>query len=298
MAKLRSIVLRNYRRFTGEIELPLDPGINLITMPAGQGKTTLLEAVSWGLLGTELVAEPEQVPNIEALGKGMTDVLVGLEFVNGERLERQALFSCVAGEVTQEAWSWRLIDVASGQVIDEGNVGEDFADQQERLFPETCVHANLINGPALRRAVQGGRSGVERAVNTSNNWCTSDLSLRCAIEATGLFLALCPEAKVDALAYDPEGRLEMSMRGPLTETEVHLALLSHAVAFAKENTKVCPIFLDDPFDPTDVLDRTRLFQALVEWLPSRQVVFLLSDHRDIAALRSTGTVDKELEIRG
>ena len=97
MAKLRSIVLRNYRRFAGEIELPLDPGMNLISIPAGLGKTSILEAISWCLLGTELVSEPEQVPNIEELGKGMADVLVGLEFVNGERLERFALFSYRTG---------------------------------------------------------------------------------------------------------------------------------------------------------------------------------------------------------
>ena len=83
-----------------------------------------------------------------------------------------------------------------------------------------------------------------------------------------------------------------------TEAGVHLALLSHAVAFAKENATVCPIFLDDPFDRTDGLDRTAQFQALVGSLPSRQVVFLLSEPRDIDALRSTGQVDKELEIRG
>ena len=298
MAKLRSIVLRNYRRFAGEIELPLDPGINLISIPAGLGKTSILEAVSWCLLGTELVAEPEQVPNIEALGKGMAEVLVGLEFVNGERLERYALFSYLAGEVEQEAWGWRLVDAASGKVIREGDSGDDFADQQERLFPESCVHANLINGPALRQAVAGCRGGVERAVSSSNNWCTSDLSVRCSMEATGLFLSLCPEAPVNALGYDPDGRLEMTVHGPLTEAEVHQALLSHAVAFAKENARVCPIFLDDPFGPIDDLDRNAQFEALVGSLPSRQVVFLLSDPRDIAALRSTGKVDKELEIRG
>ncbi len=298
MAKLRSLLLRNYRRFAGEIELPLDPGINLIAIPAGLGKTSILEAVSWCLLGTELVCEPEQVPNIEALGKGMADVLVGLEFVNGERLERFALFSYVSGGVEREAWGWRLVDAASGKVIIEGDDGDDFADQQERLFPETCVHANLINGPALRRAAEGCRSGVERAVNSSNNWCTSDLSLRCSMEATGLFLSLCPQAPVNALSYGPEGRLEVSVHGPLTETEVRLALLSHAVAFAKESAKVCPIFLDDPFGQADELDHAALFKRIVEMLPSRQVVFLLSGQKDIADLRSTGRVDKELEIRG
>jgi hypothetical protein len=238
------------------------------------------------------------VPNVEAMGKGMAEVLVGLEFVNGERLERYALFSYLAGEVEQEAWGWRLVDAASGNVISEGDGGDDFADQQERLFPESCVHANLINGPALRQAIAGGRSGVERAVGSSNNWCTSDLSLRCSMEATGLFLSLCPEAPVNALGYDPDGRLEMTMHGPLTGAEVQQAVLSHAVAFAKENVKVCPIFLDDPFGLVDGADRNALFNALVGALPSRQVVFLLSDQRDIAALRSTERIDKELEIRG
>jgi DNA repair exonuclease SbcCD ATPase subunit len=91
MAKLRSLTLINYRRFAGEIELPLDPGVNMIVMPPGMGKTTILEAVSWCLLGTELVADPEQVPNAEALGAGMAEVRVALTFTNGERLERASL---------------------------------------------------------------------------------------------------------------------------------------------------------------------------------------------------------------
>jgi hypothetical protein len=298
MAKLRSVVLRNYRRFAGEIELPLDPGVNLIAAPTGQGKTSILEAVSWALLGPELVSEPDQVPNVEALGKGMAEVLVGLEFVNGERLERFALFSYLSGEVEQEAWGWRLVDIESGAIIAQVDEGEEFADQQERLFPETCVHANLINGPGLRRSLEGCRSGVERAVDSSNNWCTSDLSLKASMEATGLFLALRPDAPVNTLGYDPQGRLEMSLQGPLTESDVQLALLSHALAFAKENAKVCPLFIDDPFSTVDAPDRGPLFRAILDALPARQLVFLLSDERDIAALRATGRVDKELEIRG
>jgi hypothetical protein len=298
MAKLRSIVLRNYRRFAGEIELPLDPGVNLIVIPTGQGKTSILEAVSWGLLGPELVTEPEQVPNVDALGKGMAEVLVGLEFVNGERLERFALFSYLSGEAEQEAWGWRLVNAGSGEVLAQGDGGEEFADQQERLFPETCVHANLINGPGLLRTLEGCQSGVERAVDSSNNWCTSDLSLRCSMEATGLFLAFRPEAPVNTLGYDPEGRLEMSVHGPLTRSDLQLALLSHALSFAKENAKVCPIIIDDPLSGVEAADRKGLFDAILDALPSRQLIFLLSDEGDVAALRATGRIDKELEIRG
>jgi hypothetical protein len=298
MAKLRSAILRNYRRFAGEILLPFDQNVNMIVIPAGQGKTSILEAVSWCLLGTDLVSQPDQIPNADALGAGMAEVLVGLEFTNGERLERFAQFSCIDDKVEQQRWGWRLVEAGSGKVIEEGSDGDDFADQQERLYPEICVHAGLISGPQLDTTLQGCPSGVERGVQCSNVWCTTDLSLRSSMEATSLFLALRPEAPVDCLGYDPDGRLELQIHGTLDRSDIHLALLSHALAFAKESARVCPIFIDDPFSGVSDQDRQRLFNALLDAMKGCQLIFLLSEGMDTAALRATGRVDKELEIRG
>ena len=298
MAKLRSIILRNYRRFAGEIALPLDPGTTMVIVPPGHGKSTVLEAIAWGLLGTALVPRPGDVPNADAVGAGQAEVMVGLEFVNGERLERSAWFSRAGEEVKQERWGWRLVDAGSGTALAEGDDGEDFADQQERLFPEGCVHANLISGPGLGAALRGARTGAERAVECSNVWCTSDLSLRASMEATGLFLSWRPDAPVNTLGFDPQGRPEVSACGPLDEGDLHLALLALALAFAKENGRTCPVLLDDPFGPAGDRDRMALFGPVLEAMDGRQLVFLLSDELDALALRSTGRVDKELEIRG
>lgn len=296
MAKLSSILLVNYRRFLGEIKIHLDPGVNLIAIPAGRGRSTLLEAISWCLLGNELVSEPGQVPNVDALGSGMAEVMVSLSFVNGETLERYALFSNEGGVVVQQGWGWRLRRSGDSSIIAEGDDAEEYAEQQERLFPEACVHADLMDGSDMMHIMYGRLSGPERAVQCSDNWCTSDLSLRCAMEATGLFHRLCLEGNVDALDYGPEGRLELSLSAPPSETGVRLALLCHALAFARENAPVCPIILADPLGESS--DRPEQYRHILDMFPSRQLIFLLSDEGDIAALRSTGRVDKEIEIRG
>ncbi len=296
MAKLTSILLVNYRRFHCEIEIPLDPGVNLIAIPAGKGRSTLLEAISWCLLGNELVSDPGQVPNQDALGSGMAKVMVSLSFVNGETLERYAMFSKEAGEVAQQGWGWRLRRSADASIIAEGDDAEEFTEQQERLFPEACVHANLIDGSDLMHIMHGRESGPERAVHCSDNWCTSDLSLRCAMEATGLFHRFFPEGSVDALDYGPEGRLELTLNAPPSVSEVRLALLSHALAFARENAPVCPVIMADPLGES--VERPERYRHILDLFPSRQLIFLLSDAEDIDALRSTGRVDKELEIRG
>ncbi len=202
MAKLRSLTLINYRRYAGEIELPLDPGVNLIVIPPGMGKTTILEAISWCLLGNELVADPEQVPNAEALGAGMAEVRVAMTFVNGERLERFALYARTDDRVERQGWGWRLTG-GDGAVIAEGDDAGEFAEHAERLFPEACVHANLISGGSLERVTRGGASGPERAIRCSDTWCTSDLSIRCSMAATELLTGLCPSAPVRTLGYDP-----------------------------------------------------------------------------------------------
>jgi len=296
MAKLTSILLVNYRRFHGEVEMPLDPGVNLIAIPAGRGRSTLLEAISWCLLGNELVSDPGQVPNLDALGSGMAKVMVSLSFVNGETLERYALFSDESGEVAQQGWGWMLRRSADAGIIAEGDDAEEFAEQQERLFPEACVHANLIDGSDLIHIMHGRQSGPERAVQCSDNWCTSDLSLRCAMQATELFHRLCPGGGIDALDYGPEGRLELTLNAPPSLSEVRLALLSHALAFARENAPVCPVIMADPLGES--VERPEQYRHILDLFPSRQLIFLLSDADDIEALRSTGRVDRELEIRG
>jgi hypothetical protein len=295
MAKLSSVTFVNYRRFAGEVEIPLDRGVNLIVVPPGMGKTTILEAIAWCLLGNDMVPDPRKVPNAEALGAGMTKVAVALKFVNGESLERFALFSVIDDEVEQQGWGWRLFD--DQKVIALGDDGGEFTDHAERLFPEACVHANLISGPSLARTAAGGRSGPERAVECSNTWCTTDLSLRCSMEATEIFLRLRPDAPVRTIGYDPEGRLEATVEGPLSTDEIIAAVLSHALAYAKEHATVCPLFLDDPLANSGALDRHRAFSEIVRALPSRQLIFILSDPLDVEALRGIGP-DKELEIRG
>ncbi len=295
MAKLTSITMVNYRRFSGEISIPLDPEVNLIALPCGRGRTTILEAISWCLLGNELVSDPGDVPNVDALGSGMAEVKVALSFVNGETLERFALFSRTPEGVEQQGWGWKLMRSSDHQVTAEGDDGEEFTEQQERLFPEACVHANLIDGTDIIAVATGRPSGPERAVQCSDHWCTSDLSLRCAMQATGLFHRLCPPGGVDALDYGPDGQLELTMNAPPTTTEVRLALLSHALAFARENAPVCPVIMVDPLG--EVGDAHR-YEEILDSLPSRQLVFLLADAGSIDALRATGRVDKELEIRG
>jgi hypothetical protein len=297
MAKLRSLTLINYRRYAGEIELPLDPGVNLIAIPPGMGKTTILEAISWCLLGNELVADPEQVPNADALGTGMAEVRVAMTFVNGERLERFALYARTDDRVEKQGWGWRLTG-EDGAVVAEGDDAAEFTEHAERLFPEACVHANLISGDSLDRVARGGASGPERAIQCSDTWCTSDLSIRCSMAATGLFMGMCPEAPVRTLGYDAEGRPELTIEGTLTPQQVQLAVLGHAIAFAGEGMGVCPLFLDDPLEGARAGDRKELFSAVLDSLQGKQVVFLLSDQEDIDSLRATGRVDKELEIRG
>jgi hypothetical protein len=78
--------------------------------------------------------------------------------------------------------------------------------------------------------LRGCPSGPERAIPCSDHWCTSDQPLRCAVRATDLFHRLCPEGGVDMLDYGPDGRLMVTARRPLGGEEVHMALLSNALA--------------------------------------------------------------------
>jgi hypothetical protein len=193
------------------------------------------------------VADPEQVPNADALGTGMAEVRVAMTFVNGERLERFALYARTDDRVEKQGWGWRLTG-EDGAVVAEGDDAAEFTEHAERLFPEACVHANLISGGSLDRVARGGASGPERAIQCSDTWCTSDLRIRCSMAATGLFMGMCPEAPVRTLGYDAEGRPELTIEGTLTPQQVQLAVLGHAIAFAGEGMGVCPLFLDDPLE--------------------------------------------------
>lgn len=294
MAKLRSVTMVNYRRFAGEIELPLDPGITLIEIPPGGGKSTVLEAIAWCLLGE---GEPEQIPNASVLEVGRAEVAVALTFVHGERLERRALFSRVDDAVHEDQWGWALTD-GKGRVIEEGTDRRDLADHVQRLFPEECVHSNLISGASLTSAARGGRSGPEKAVECSDIWCTSDLPLRASYQATDMFLRMRPDAPVNTLGYDPEGRLDVSVEESLTPDEVAAAVLCHALAYAKENGSVCSVLIEDPMHAMRESDPFPVFAETVASFPSQQLVFLLSRAEDLAAVRVTGRVRRELEIRG
>lgn len=51
MSKLNSITLSNLRKFGPDVEIELSPGATIILAPNGTGKTTLFEAIEFGLTG-------------------------------------------------------------------------------------------------------------------------------------------------------------------------------------------------------------------------------------------------------
>lgn len=54
--------LVNYRRFISQHEIPLDPGVNLVFIPPGRGRSTLPEAIPWCLLDNDMVATRRRYP--------------------------------------------------------------------------------------------------------------------------------------------------------------------------------------------------------------------------------------------
>ena len=49
MSKLNSITLTNLRKFGPGVEIELSPGATIVLAPNGTGKTTLFEAIEFGL---------------------------------------------------------------------------------------------------------------------------------------------------------------------------------------------------------------------------------------------------------
>ena len=51
MSKLNSITLSNLRKFGSEVTIELSPGATILLAPNGTGKTTVFEAIEFGLTG-------------------------------------------------------------------------------------------------------------------------------------------------------------------------------------------------------------------------------------------------------
>lgn len=290
MAPLQSIVLRNYRRFRGEVEIPLSGGIDVITAPPGHGKSSLAEAVAWCLVGRGPLTAASEVVNIDAMAEGDPDVLVSLTFRGEEEVVLERSLTAVAGVGLKERTAARV----------GGREGEDLDAWREELFPTPCLDSNIISGAAIGRVMQGERTGTERAVEGMPWWTITDALLRCSLEATGLFLSLAPDAAVSCVLFDERGRpmvqcLEPERMGPL---EQYFLVLSTALAFARESCPHVPVIMDDPFAGLDKEAAERAAEAVTEFMEGRQLVLLLSEPAEAAAVRATGRMEKELEIRG
>lgn len=275
MALLRSVVLRNYRRFAGEVELNLAPGLNLVHGPPGMGKSTIVEAVAWCLLG------PEALPaGTEVRSAGVADeAMVSLSFFAED-------------EPT-------LVRTERGpQALRRGKADpRPFSQAREALFPAHCVPSNLISGTVLQRFLQGSPSGTERAVGTDRGWWGRDAAFRSSMEATCLFLSLVPDSAAVCLDFDPQGRpgVQLSRADPLTPEERYLATLASILGFARESCPDAPLLLDEPFLGLR-RDRARAVEATIDFLAGRQCVLLLSDPEDVGTVRERA--DRELEVRG
>lgn|GEM_PF-1117189 len=289
MALLQSIVLRNYRRFRGEIEVPLSAGIDLICAPPGGGKSSLAEAVAWCLVGRSGAAASEVV-NTDALAEGDPDVLVTLTFQAGGEVALERSLTAVAGVGLKERTAVRA----------EGKEEDDLAAWREELFPAACIDSNIISGAAIVRSLQGERTGTERAVEAMSEWAFGEAYMRSSLEATSLFLAMVPDAAVSCLLFDERGRPVVQCYAPerLGPAEHHLLLLASALAFARESCPAVPVILDEPFEGLDEVTAERAVEAVTEFMAGRQLILLLSKPAEVAAVRATGRVDKELEIRG
>lgn len=296
MAVLRSITMRDYRRYQGEVELELGDDVTVISMPLGNGKTTVLEAITWCLFGSG-AADTSEIANAQEMCRGGAEVMVALGFEGGARLERSA--SCPAdGGAEAQNIRWSLVDQNGKAAQGRPNDEDEFIDLQEELFPNACAYSNLVSGPGL----MGGSGRIEKAVMASGEWCCTDLPLRAGAQATALFFEACPSSMIDLVAYDPIGRPEVGIDpgGEVEAQEVQMALLAHSLGFIKAHDRDgnCPIFLDDPFHGMGAELKGRALRAMLNFFEGRQVIFLLSDPSEVEALRAAGAVDKELEIWG
>lgn len=243
------------------------------------------------------------MPNAIELASGHAEVMVAIDFAKDRlRLERSATFLLAQEGGRLQSTRWSVIDQGDKEALtcSERERSEEVVGYQERLFPETCAYSNLISGPCLGAVLTGGRGGVERAVESSNMWCCSDLPLRSSADATRLFSDICPSSTISGISYDPSGHLEVQLSSPAAvgPHELRVALLSHALGFAKENERTCPIILDEPFHSLGPDVKERTISVLLDFLAGRQVIFLLSNEEEVAVLRASGRLDRELEIWG
>ena len=280
MAFIRSMVLRNYRRFRGEIELPFSGGIDIIQTPPGMGKSSIAEAVAWCLAGGMPHDELMNVEGREA-GEG---TLVALTFADDDGTVLERSISNIEGG-PRERTAVRL----------EGA----FERRREELFPSACIDSNIISGPSMGRVMSGERSGGERAVERMKGWSSSDALLRSSMEATSLYLAMVEEPSASCILFDERGRPSVQCEGAATigPTEHRAVVLASAVAFARENCPGVPIILDEPFEQLGE-HSARAAEATAEFMEGRQLIMLLSGMSGIERLRATGKVGKELEIKG
>ncbi len=280
MASVLSIVLRNYRRFRGEIELPLSGGIDIIQTPRGMGKSTIAEAVAWCLAGG---MSRDEVMNDEGRLAG-EETMVSLAFADPRRTVLERSISRSSGGMREHA-----------KVRPEG----DFEQKREELFPMSCIDSNLISGISLERVMHGARTGGERAAERMRGWGASDAPLRASMEGTALYLAMMPETEISCIVFDQGGRPGVQCDSADISADEHRAVvLSSALAFARESCPGVPVILDEPFEGMSEHTAGRAAEAVAEFMEGRQLVLLLSGTNAIEVMRSTGKVDKELEIKG
>ncbi|HHT74517.1 MAG TPA: AAA family ATPase [Methanomassiliicoccaceae archaeon] len=282
MAPVLSIVIRNYRRFRGEIELPLSGGMDVIQIPPGMGKSSVAEAVAWCLTG--VMSRPDVI-NVEALEAG-EDTMVSLTFSDADNTVLERSMSHVAGVGLMERPTVRPVG--------------SFEERREQLFPSACIDSNIISGASIGRVMQGERTGGERALEQMKGWMASDAILRSSMEATSLYLSMVSDPAVSCLIFDERGRLGVQCDGPpsISIEEYRTIVLASALAFARENCPGSPVILDEPFKELGEQAAWRAAEAVAEFMDGHQLVLLLSEQNEIEALRSTGRLRKELEIMG
>jgi len=148
--------------------------------------------------------------------------------------------------------------------------------------------------------MQGERTGSEKAVERMSGWRSRDEQFTSSMEATSLYLAMVPDASVNCLLFDERGRpnLQCDRPAPIGTEERYALVLSAALAFARESFSGVPVILDEPFKWLRGDAVKRAANAIAEFMDGRQMIVLLSDPSEIAALRATDRVAKELEIMG
>lgn len=289
MAPLQSIILRNYRRFRGEIEFSLSSGINLIQTLPGMGKSSIAEAVAWCLVGRRCGPTAAEVVNVDAGGAGDEDVLVSLSFQTDEEIILERSLT-MAGTGMDERTA----------VHANGKTDGEFTQQREALFPAACIHSNIISGASIGRVLQSERMGTERAVADMPGWNDGDAPLRASMEATSLYVSMVPNPSASCLLFNEHGQplVQCSRAEPMGSTEHRLMILSAALAFARESCPGIPIILDEPFLGLDDATMERAVKVVTEFMDGHQVIFLLSRPSEIEAVRAIDHLEKEIEVRG